>query len=406
MASKSSGSKRSEQAIAKQVDKVQQTYNTRMNLVTKALGRRSRKKMLILLLIVSFSFYILAIVGAMADFGDAATDATGTNGTDSNEEVPMEISGWNFTTERLKYFTDLSDPTKDSESIYAGYGRELLFMPILIFVHLLMLAVIGKSMREPLVRVPRLIDMDTDKLVKTVKKVRGNFGGLIVALPFMVFDAYWSYQDVSDPDEVIINPLVHWIVTASWTLQWFIFGVVLYSLVRYLLFIRHLTKDYQYEGNILAIVVGRDLDPLIYLGYQLAGVLGLYLITNLAYMWLVPPPWYSDVLATAIVLFALPIMAIGPLEMIERDIASEQAVIRARFFDQYITEGIKFISNPGSVNERALLEVLMSQRLLETFSEHKGETLKVYFRVFYVMLLAVGGILLNVIYVASSLGYI
>lgn len=396
MAHKSTGSKRSEQAIAKQVDKVQQTYNKRMNLVTKALGQRSRKKMLIILLIVSFSFYFIAIAGAMANFEEP----------ENENEVSMEITGFKLRRSRLKYFTDLSDPTKESDSEYAGYGRELLFMPILIFVHLLMLAVIGKSMREPLVRVPRLIHMPTDKLVKTVKKIRGNFGGLIVALPFMFFDAYWSYQDVSDPDEVIINPLVHWIVTASWTLQWFIFGVVLYSLVRYLLFIRHMTKDYQYEGNILAIVVGRDLDPLIYLGYQLAGVLGLYLITNLAYMWLVPPPWYSNVLATAIVLFALPIMAIGPLEMIERDIASEQTVIRDRFFNQYITEGIKFIANPGSVNERALLEVLMSQRLLETFSQHKRETIKVYFRVFYVMLLAVGGILLNVIYVASSLGYL
>lgn len=396
MVAKKTGAKRSERAIAKQVDRVQQTYDKRMNLVTKAFGKRSRKKMAILLLIVSFSFYFLAIAGAMVDFEES---------TNENENS-MTIKGFKFRQSRLEYFTDLSNPDEESDSEYAGYGRELLFMPILILVHLIMLAAIGKSMREPFLIVPTVIDISTDKLIKTVKRIRGNFGGLIIAIPFILVDVYFSYLDVSDPEEVIINPLVHWIVTASWVLQWYVFGIVLYSLARYLLFIRHLTKDYQYEGNILAIVVGRYLDPLIFLGYQLAGVLGLFLITNLAYMWFVPPPWPSDVIATILVLLALPIMAIAPLEMIERDIAKEQAEMRRHWYDQYIVEGIKFIDNPASVDEKALLDILMFHRLLETFSAHKRETLKVYFRVFYVMLLAVGGILLNLIYVASSLGMI
>ncbi len=396
MVAKKTGVKRSEQAIARQVNKIQQTYDKQMNLVTKAFGIRSKKKMAILLLIVSFGFYFLAIAGVMVDFEES---------TNENENS-MTIKGFKLRRSRLKYFTDLSNPDEESESEYAGYGRELLFMPILILVHLIMLAAIGKSMREPFLIVPTVIDIDTDKLIKTVKGIRGNFGGLIIALPFILVDVYFSYQDVSDPEEVIINPVVHWIVTASWVLQWFIFGVVLYSLVRFLLFIRHLTKDYQYEGNILAIVVGRYLDPLIFLGYQLAGVLGLFLVTNLAYMWLVPPPWPSDVIATILVLLALPVMAIAPLEMIERDIAREQAEMRRQWYDQYIIEGMKFIDDPASVDEKSLLNILMFHRLLETFSAHKRETLKVYFRVFYVMLLAVGGILLNAVYVASSLGMI
>ncbi|MHA2369182.1 MAG: hypothetical protein ACXADX_10200 [Candidatus Hodarchaeales archaeon] len=380
--------KRSDQAIKRQVDRIQQTYDKRMNLVTRAFGKRSRKRMAILLLIVSFGFYFLAVAGAMAEFDG------------------MEFTGFKYRRSQLNYFTDLSNPDEEPDDEYAGYGRELLFMPILILVHLIMLGAVGKSMREPFLIVPTVINIKTDKLLKTIQRIRGNFGGLIIALPFIVVDLYFSYQDVSDPEEVIINPLVHWILTTSWVLQWFIFGVVLYSLFRYLLFIRHLTKDYQYEGNILAIIVGRDLDPLIYLGYQLAGVLGLFLVTNLTYMWLVPPPWISDVIATILVLLALPIMAIAPLEMIERDIAKEQAEMRRQWYDQYIIEGIKFISDAASVNERTLLEILMSHRLLETFSAHKRETLKVYFRVFYVMLLAVGGILLNAVYVASSLGMI
>ncbi|MFW9917136.1 MAG: hypothetical protein ACFFGZ_16135, partial [Candidatus Thorarchaeota archaeon] len=365
------------------------TYDKRMNLVTKAFGQRSRKKMALFLLIVSFGFYFLAIAGAMAEFDG------------------MEITGFKYRRSRLDYFTDLSNPDEESENDeYAGYGRELLFMPILILVHLIMLAAVGKSFREPFLIVPQVIDVNIDKLIKTVKRIRGNFGGLVIALPFIAVDVYFSYQDVSDPEAVIINPLVHWIVTASWVLQWFVFGVVLYSLFGYLLFIRHLTKDYQYEGNILAIVVGRHLDPLIFLGYQLAGVLGLFLATNLAYMWLVPPPWPSDVIATILVLLALPIMAIAPLEMIERDIAKEQGEMQRQWNEKFIAEGIKFIDSPASVNEKALLDILMFYRLQQTFAEHKRETLKVYFRVFYVMLLAVGGILLNAIYVASSLDLI
>ncbi|MFX0115248.1 MAG: hypothetical protein ACFFB3_11935 [Candidatus Hodarchaeota archaeon] len=386
--------KRSVTTIQQQRAEVQQTYDKHMNLVTRVFSGKSRKKTIFFFLVVSFAFYGAAIVGVMADFKVEET----TEGENGEEKVSMELTGWTFSRKRLKYFTDFSNPEDESDSKYAGYGRELLFMPILILVHLIMLAAIGKSMREPFVVAPSLIDVDMKKLVKTVRRIRGNFRGLLIGLPFMIFDVYFSYQDVSDPDEVIINPLVHWIVTSSWCLQWFIFGVVLNHLVAYLFFIRHLTKGYTYEANILAIAVRRDLDPLIYLGYQLAGVLGLYLITNLTYMLAVPPPWYSDVIATLIVLLAIPIIAIGPLEMIERDLAKEQAEIRNRFFDQYVDDGIKFIADPTSVNEKALLDILMVHQLLDTFDKYKRETLKVYFRVFYVLVLAGAGILINVIY--------
>jgi hypothetical protein len=192
-----------------------------------------------------------------------------------------------------------------------------------------------------------------------------------------------------------VNPAVHWIVTLSWVVEWFIFGAIVYSLVAYLFFVRKITSKYSYEENILKVVVKGELDPLIRLGYQLTIALGLFIVVNIFYIFAEGKPWPSDFTGIILMLLLLPILTVVPLQLIERDVAYEQGIIRNRFQEQYVNDGMKFMRDPKALDTEAKIDILLGRRLLQTFQEYRRETVRVYLRMAFTMAISLGGLVWN-----------
>ncbi|MFX0115074.1 MAG: hypothetical protein ACFFB3_11050 [Candidatus Hodarchaeota archaeon] len=366
MANKKTSASSKIEGITEQIEEIEIYYEKQKNLVTKAFTRKSWKRSLILFLFISMIFYLAAFAAAFADFDG------------------MAFKGWN--NEISEYFFDFS---KD------GWGVNNHWMPFYLFVHFCMLAVIGKSMQDAVLVTPRVMKVDMDDLKKSIKRVRSNIGGFLIALPFIIYDAVRSYNEVSESDKVIINPLVHWIVTLSWIVEWFIFGAIIWSLVAYVFFVRKITSKYSYEENILKVIVRGELEPLIRLGFRLTIALGVFLVVNIAYIFVEGNPWPSDFIGIILTLLILPILTIVPLQLIERDVSHEQGLIADRFLTKYVQDGIGFIRDPKAIDLESKVDILLGRRLLETFQEYRRETVKVYLRMGFTMAISLGGLVWN-----------
>lgn len=365
MAKTESSGTRTEKSIMKQVEEVETLFNKHADILSKIFAGKGLKQSLFIFLVVSLGIYFLALLATFIEFDG--------------------VSPKGFTTDSQgrDLFFDFTDE---------GWGTDLHFMPLYVFVHLAMLAIIGKSMSEAVVVIPRVIEIEAVELEKTVSKLRSNLSGLLFALPFILYDSYFTYLEVGDSQKVLLNPVVHWIVNLSWALEWWIFGAVITSLIKYLFFIRKITAKYSYEANILGIVVKGELDPLIKLGYRLTIALGIFLIANVAYT-IYYGFWLSDFIGLIIILITLPILTVVPLQLIERDVAYEQRLIADSFLSTYVSDGIRFIRNPKDLDLESKIDILVGRRLLQTFTEHRRETLKVYLRMAATMAVSVGSLL-------------
>ncbi len=358
MASKTEG-------IMTQIQEIETYYEKQRNLVTKAFTRQNWKRNIILFLFLSLLFYFAAFAAAFADFDG------------------MTFKGFN---------SEISDEFFDFED---GWGANNHWMPFYLFVHFCMLAVIGKSMQDAVMVAPRVIKVDMEDLKRSIKRVRSNIGVLLIALPFIIYDGVRSYNEVSESENVIINPAVHWIVTLSWIVEWFIFGAIIWGLVAYVFFVRKITSKYSYEENILKVIVKGELGPLIRLGYRLSIALGIFLIVNIAYIFVEGNPWPSDFIGIVLTFLIMPILVVVPLQLIERDLAHEQGMIREHFLEQYVADGMKFIRDPTVLGLEAKVDILLGRRLLQTFQEYRRETLKVYLRMALTMAISLGGLVWN-----------
>ncbi|MHA2272688.1 MAG: hypothetical protein ACXACI_12550 [Candidatus Hodarchaeales archaeon] len=358
MASKTEG-------IMTQLQEIETYYEKQRNLLTKALTRTSWKWSLLLFLFLSLLFYFAAFVAAFADFDG------------------MTFKGWN--SEISEEFFDFED----------GWGVNNHWMPFYLFVHFCMLAVIGKGLQDAVLVVPGVMKVDMEDLKRSIKRVRSNIGGFLIALPFIIYDGVRSYNEVSNSDEVIINPAVHWIVTFSWIVEWFVFGAIIWALIAYVFFVRKITSKYSYEENILKVVVKGELGPLVRLGYRLTLALGIFLIVNIAYIFVEGNPWPSDFIGIILTLLIMPILVVVPLQLIERDVANEQRLITDRFRDKYISDGVGFIRDPSAIDLESKVDILLGRRLLQTFQEHRRQTLKIYLRMAFTMAISLGGLVWN-----------
>jgi hypothetical protein len=356
---------RSEEAIAQQVEEVETLFSEHSDFLSRIFTRKGVIETLFIFIVTSLGFYVLALLAALIEFDG------------------MTPSG--FTTDNIEVFFDFTDE---------GWGIDMHFMPLYLFIHLVMVVVIGKSMCDAVAVIPRVIDLETAAIERNVRKMQTNLSGLLIALPFILYDAYFTFQEVSDSEAVMINPLVHWIVCASWTLEWWIFGAVISSLIKYLFFIRRITAKYSYEANILPVIVKGELDPLIRLGWRLTIALGLFLVTNVAYT-IYYGFWPTDFIGLIIIFIMLPVLTVVPLQLIERDVAYEQGLIADRFLDKYVDHGIGFIKDPKSISLESKIDILVGRRLLQTFVEHKRETLKVYLRMATTMAITAGGLVFS-----------
>jgi hypothetical protein len=204
---------------------ISEFVNRRSFWISKIFMRGSIKSSLIFSLIISLFFFSIAIAFSAITFSNLQIDTISVNHI-------------------VDFFSSEGKSEADQQ-----WTAEFYFMPIYLMIHLIMLIVIHFEMKKALNTIPKLVNIPENELKKRIKRVKSNSLGLLIALPFILYDSYFTYIDIIDPENT--QPLMNLIADISWTIEWLIFGVVVYSLLSFTLLVRYITKFYEYEENIL-----------------------------------------------------------------------------------------------------------------------------------------------------------
>ncbi|MFW9994648.1 MAG: hypothetical protein ACFFD4_21575 [Candidatus Odinarchaeota archaeon] len=295
-------------------------------------------------------------------------------------------------------------------------GRDLFFMPIFIFISIVLIVMINTSINEAIVVVPRIIPVPKEEIIKDLNKFRSNTRGIILVLPFILYDVTISALrffvfpdgDITDTvfeqidpfvfnalsDGIMINPVVHIILTFSWVFEWLIYGAVFNLLYQYLRLIYKYTTKKTYSENLLAVILKGLVDPLLKLGYTLSIYLGLFLLIRAIYIVVVGYYW-SDLFGFLALLIFLPIVVIVPLVLIEHDLSKEQKELVNEYSQSYIEEGMKYIRDPRSITLDEKVNLLLQDKYITAIMSYKRETLKIYLRLFALMSVTAGSYLIT-----------
>ncbi|MFX1513939.1 MAG: hypothetical protein ACFFCQ_15250 [Promethearchaeota archaeon] len=339
--------------------------------ISKLLIYRSNLLTFLVMFIVSFGSYFLGMGLALFEFDE------------------FTYTG-NLSEENLDMYLDMSSD---------GWGREMVSTPLFLFAHLIMLWVVGNNLRNALLTIPMVIEISDVDLKKKTNRLINNWYGLIIAAPFILYDVYFSMLDFNDPEEILINPLVHGLTTAIWVIEWYIFGCVLYSLLMFLNFTRTYTIQYEYAENLFVIVLEDKLRDLVYMGHKIAFALGFYFITSVIFMILVEW-WLSDVLAFIIMLILLPIITIVPIHNIESSLKKEQQKMLDNYFNaMYISLAKVFINSPHNLDVETKLNFLINAHLKNAFQQRKFDYLMVYVKLIGVLMIPVSYLIYTLLYI-------
>jgi hypothetical protein len=347
---------------------ISEFVNKRSFWVSKIFMRGTVRSSLIFGLIISILFFITAILFSAITFNNLQVD------TISFDHV-------------IDFFTLEGKTAEDIQWI-----AEFYFMPVYLLVHFIMLTVIHFELKKSLIVVPKLVNMPEKELKKRIKRVTSNSLGFIVALPFILYDSYFTYIDITDPTAT--QPLLSFLANLSWIIEWLIFGIVIYSLMSFTLFVRHITKYYQYEENILSIVIKGKSEPLTNLGYKNAFIFGGFTLFSVIYM-IITGYWLSDFIALLLMFLVLPIVAIFPLQMVQNKVKQEQNTMIDDMTDRFVDYSMKFIADEQSVEMETKMNLFLTSKILDELKQYKKETLKVYLRLVWVLGVSVIGILVN-----------
>jgi hypothetical protein len=358
--------------------------------ISRIFMRSSRKRSILLSLIVAFGLYVIGFISMGILIEGNITPA--------------------IIIANMASYIDLT--TVD--------GKDIFFMPVFIIAHIALLSIIGGSLSSAILVIPRIIPVSSEQLKKDINRIKSNFFGFLIALPFILYDLTISsinffiiptlqVDNEGNPilsgilatlqpillepfNGIMINPLVHWILTLSWVIEWIIFGAVLNTLLMYVLFIYKYTKKHEYQENLLAVIMKGEIDPLIRLGYKLALYVGVFMIIRAVYIIVVGYYW-SDLSGFLVILIALPIIIAAPLQLVESDLAVEQRELINEYTDDWIEEGMKFLRDRKSVTLEQKIDLLLQNNYIDTLTSYRRETLKVYIRLIIVMGATVGSFL-------------
>ena len=295
-----------------------------------------------------------------------------------------------------------------------GAGVDFFFMPIFLFVHMLIFAAITKGIKEAFTAVPAVMDVPMDDFTASINKIQSNFWVFLFAAPFIIYDTIfanpWYAVDVdvffSDwrnlnfpmviktPNYDYIGLIPDTILFFSWIIEWLIFGALIYMLIAYMRYINRITKQYRYDSQLLSIVLKGQLEPLIKLGYKLSIALGAFLILNIAYtFW--TGFWYSDTIAMVIIFLLLPIVSIVPMRAIEHDLQEEQTEYINSATDDILSNGMAVLIDASRVSLEDKVNIIVKDRMLQKFDSLHKDTIGIYIRIFLTLGISLAGILWN-----------
>ncbi len=312
----------------------------------------------LLMLLFSIGVYVLGYIFAFIEFD--GFDMTGT----SNEN--------------LEYYLDFSNE---------GWGRDMINTPIFLFAHFVMIWVVGNALRSALSSIPKLIDEPESELKKQTDRLISNWRGLIVAAPFILYDGYYALLDLNDPEYVYINPLVHILTTLVWTLEWYIFGCVFYSLVMYLNFMRIYTLQREYK-NLYTIIIEDRLKDLVGVGNKITLSLGFFFIANVIFL-ITTDWWVSDFIEFLILIAILILITVIPIELIESDVRKEQADMLETYTAKNVDFAEKYFEDSAQLTSETKIDYIIGSYLMSTLEKRKIGYMKVYAKVLGTLMIPV-----------------
>ena len=142
------GKIRSSEDIEKEITQINNFYNSRHNVVKKFLIHTNMKVNLVIWILFSLFFYLLAFIGYYS-------------GPDNNIQAFFSLD---------------------------NQGLAFMIMPLYLFACLFTVSALTLAVRNAVVSVPKIIAIPLENYEKTVKRFESNIAPLIIALPFISYN--------------------------------------------------------------------------------------------------------------------------------------------------------------------------------------------------------------------------
>lgn len=327
-------------------------YNKKHNIVKKILLRQSTKSNLLTWLIVSLLFYLVAELGAIVDKSDLS-----------------------------QFF-----------SIANGQAIDFIYMPIYLFVHLFTVSALTLAIKKSITTLPSVMDIPTDRFENAIKRFESNLAPLLIALPFILFDTYdILIKDIQTGTFQYISLLPELVLTFSWIVEWLIFGNIVWLMAYYIIFVRHITKKYSYDSELLNVVLNDELRPIVHVGYEQSIVVSVFLALNIYYT--IYTGFYpTDFIASLIIFILLPLIAMLPLRYVHKDLTNEIKVFTEKKVEHMVNITRTFFVGQDMAIDQKIDYILTDRILFRLKQIHKSHSNKmVYLRILGTMAVPAAG---------------
>ena len=340
---------RTTEEINQEVAELNKFYNSRHNIIKKYLIQQNTYLNLIIWAIFSLFFYFLAFIA---------------------------------------YYLG---PTTDPLSFFAFNSKGFVYylMPIYLFACLFTVDALTSAIKRAVLAVPKIMSIPLDNYEKTIRRFESNLAPAIIALPFILINLVGIIGDLSKNTFFTLIPTV--LLFVSWVVEWLLFGNILWLMFYYMVYIRRITNNYNYDSELLSVILKNEIKPIIHVGHEQGIILGIFLIINIIYI-IFKGFFVSDLFASLLIFVLIPIITIVPINLVHKDLTKEINAFSEKSLDRILqTSKILFLNKDMTPDEK--IDFMFTDRILYRLNQvHKShKNYIVYLRVVIAMAVPLAG---------------
>lgn len=345
---------RTQEEIDQEIIELNKFYNARHNVVKKYLIQENLGLNLAIWIIFSLFFYILAFIGYYLG---------------PNPDISKFFA---FNTEGLAYY----------------------LMPVYLFASLFTVSALTFAIKRAVLAVPKIMSIPLDNYEKTIRRFESNLAPLLIATPFVFINLLGIIGDLTKATNGQFFTLIPTVILfASWVVEWVLFGNILWLMIYYVVYLHRITTSYNYDSELLAVVLKNEIKPIIHVGHEQSLILAGFLIINIIYI-IYKGFFISDFIASLLIFILIPIISIVPINMVHKDLTREILAFQNRSLSRILqTSKILFVNTNDPMTNDEKLDFILTDRILFRLTQvHKShKNYAIYARVVTAMAVPLAG---------------
>jgi hypothetical protein len=341
--------------INQEIRLVDNYFNKKLNLIEKIFIRPNKKVNIISWLLFCIGMYILAYIGSFT-----------VNNVDSSK------------------FLDFTD---------TGVAIHFIYMSLYLFVHLFTVTALTNAVKRAVTTVPKVMIIPYEDYQKAINRFESNIWPILISIPFILYDFLDFYPRTQNNNFEYIGFFPDTVLFISWIIEWVIFGFIIWIILYYIRFIRLITKKFDYETELLTVVIRNEVKPIIYVGYEQSIILTVFLVLNIYYTIYVGF-FLSDFMASVILFLLLPVLVFIPMKIINSDLNYELKRYKNSMWDKllFMSKSI-YAGEQVSIEEK--VDFIVSDSILHRINQTQKAQKVIYLRLIATMLVPAFGYYLN-----------